>query len=152
MSSGSPDRATQRNGPLPSQNSGRMYSGTKPGILKASPTPASTAWARRLLPYSNATAPRACIAKSARTCSAIEVAGVQAALDAGRVDVDAEEGGGVHGGGQRLGAAHAAEARGQHQPAGEGAAEVAAGAGGEGLVGALEDALRADVDPRAGGH
>ena len=31
MSSGSPDSATQRNGPLPSQKSGRMYAGTKPG-------------------------------------------------------------------------------------------------------------------------
>ena len=36
MSSGSPESATQRNGPFPSQNSGRMYSGTKPGISKAS--------------------------------------------------------------------------------------------------------------------
>ncbi len=32
------------------------------------------------------------------------------------------------------------------------AAEVLAGALGEGLVGALQNALRADVDPRAGGH
>ena len=36
MSSGSPDRATQRKGPLPSQKSGRMKSGTKPGKAKAS--------------------------------------------------------------------------------------------------------------------
>ena len=35
MSSGSPDSATQRNGPLPSQNSGRMYAGTKPGKSNA---------------------------------------------------------------------------------------------------------------------
>ena len=34
MSAGSPDSAAQRNGPLPTQNSGRMYSGTKPGIRK----------------------------------------------------------------------------------------------------------------------
>ena len=34
MSSGSPDSAAHRNGPLPSQKSGRMYSGTKPGISK----------------------------------------------------------------------------------------------------------------------
>ncbi len=33
---GSPESATQRNGPRPSQNSGRMYSGTKPGMSKAS--------------------------------------------------------------------------------------------------------------------
>ena len=43
MSSGSPDSATQRNGPLPSQNSGRMYAGTKPGKSNASATPSSSA-------------------------------------------------------------------------------------------------------------
>ena len=36
--------------------------------------------------------------------------------------------------------------------AGEGAAEPLGGDGGERLVGALQDALGADVDPRAGGH
>ena len=35
MSSGLPDSAAQRNGPLPSQNSGRMYAGTKPGNSNA---------------------------------------------------------------------------------------------------------------------
>ena len=35
MSLASPESATQRNGPLPSQNSGRMYAGTKPGKAKA---------------------------------------------------------------------------------------------------------------------
>ena len=35
---------------------------------------------------------------------------------------------------------------------GEGAAELLRGDGGEGLVGALEDALGADVDPGTGGH
>ena len=68
------------------------------------------------------------------------------------IDVDAEEGGAVHRRGERLGAAHAAEPAGHDQPARERAAEVLAGALGEGLVGALEDALRADVDPRAGRH
>src|SRR3989442_1271064 len=46
----SPESATHRNGPLPSQNRGRMYSGTKPGMSNASVTPASRAWARMLLP------------------------------------------------------------------------------------------------------
>ena len=50
MSAGSPESAAQRNGPLPSQNSGRMYSGTKPGISNASATPAFSACARMLLP------------------------------------------------------------------------------------------------------
>ncbi len=39
MSSGSPESATQRNGPLPSQKSGRMYAGTKPGKSNAFCTP-----------------------------------------------------------------------------------------------------------------
>src|SRR5436305_1608145 len=43
MSSGSPERATQRNGPLPSQNKGRIYSGTNPGISTAPRQPASDA-------------------------------------------------------------------------------------------------------------
>ena len=34
MSFGSPDSAAQRNGPLPSQKSGRMYAGTKPGEVE----------------------------------------------------------------------------------------------------------------------
>src|SRR6266852_5075195 len=39
MSSAAPERATQRNGPLPSQNNGRIYSGTNPGMRKESATP-----------------------------------------------------------------------------------------------------------------
>ena len=39
-----------RNGPLPSQNSGRMKAGTKPGKSKAFSTPASRAKVRMLLP------------------------------------------------------------------------------------------------------
>ena len=35
MSAGSPDSAAHRNGPLPSQNSGRMYAGTNPGKSNA---------------------------------------------------------------------------------------------------------------------
>ena len=54
--------------------------------------------------------------------------------------------------GQRLRAAHAAEAGGEHEPALERAAEVLARGLREGLVGALQDALGADVDPGARGH
>ncbi len=50
MSSGSPESATQRNGPFPSQNSGRMYAGTNPGNANASVTPSSFATWRMLLP------------------------------------------------------------------------------------------------------
>ncbi len=58
----------------------------------------------------------------------------------------------VHGHRQRLRAAHAAQPGGDRERARQGAAEVLAGALGERLVGALKDALGADVDPRAGGH
>ena len=53
---------------------------------------------------------------------------------------------------QRLRAAHAAEPGGQDPLAREVAAIVLAAHLDEGLVGALHDALRADVDPRAGRH
>src|SRR5437660_1472101 len=44
------DSAAQRNGPMPRQNSGRRYAGTKPGKANASLRPASKATWRRLLP------------------------------------------------------------------------------------------------------
>ena len=53
---------------------------------------------------------------------------------------------------ERLRAAHSAEAGGQDPLALEVAAIMLAAHFGEGLVGALDDALRADVDPAAGGH
>ena len=43
MSSGSPESATQRNGPRPSANCGRMYAGTKPGNSNARSKPPSCA-------------------------------------------------------------------------------------------------------------
>ena len=50
MSSGLPDSATQRNGPLPRQKSGRIHAGTKPGKSNALATPSSLACWRMLLP------------------------------------------------------------------------------------------------------
>ncbi len=82
----------------------------------------------------------------------VEIAGAQAHLDAARLAFDGEHGGAGHDGGERLRAAHAAEARGQNPFAGEAAAVVLAAGFDEGLVGALHDALAADVDPRAGRH
>ena len=70
----------------------------------------------------------------------------------GPVHVDDQAGAAVHGDRERLRAAHPAAAGGQRQRAGEGAAEPLGGHRGERLVGALEDALGADVDPRTGGH
>ena len=82
----------------------------------------------------------------------VEVARLDAPLGAGGVDLDAEGDTIVHRDRQRLGAAHATEPGGERDGPGERAAEAPAGDLGEALVRALEDALRADVDPRAGRH
>ena len=82
----------------------------------------------------------------------VQVAVLDAAADAGLVDVDADGDAVVHGDRERLGAAHAAEAGGQGDGAGQRAPEALVGDGGEGLEGALEDALGADVDPGPSGH
>jgi hypothetical protein len=82
----------------------------------------------------------------------VEVAGLEAALDAGGIDLDRQAHAAGHHHRQRLRAAHAAEPGGQDQLAAEVGAPVGAAGGGEGLVGALQDALGADVDPRPGGH
>ena len=52
MSSGSPESAAHRNGPLPSQNNGRTNAGTNPGYAYARSwaSPPSSAPARRLFP------------------------------------------------------------------------------------------------------
>ena len=50
MSSGSPESAAQRKGPMPRQKSGRMQAGTKPGKAKARSKPSSSAIWRMLLP------------------------------------------------------------------------------------------------------
>ena len=82
----------------------------------------------------------------------VEVAELDAAGDPGLVALDADDHAAVHGHGQRLGAAHAAQAAGQGDRAFERAAEAFGRDGGERLVGALQDALGADVDPGAGRH
>ena len=82
----------------------------------------------------------------------VEVAVLDPPGDPGLVAVHADGHAAVHGDGQRLRAAHAAESGGQRDRAGQRAAEALGRDGGEGLVGALQDALGADVDPRARGH
>ncbi len=57
-----------------------------------------------------------------------------------------------HGRRQRLRAAHAAETGGENPAARQIAVVMPAADFDEGLVGALNDALRADIDPRAGRH
>src|SRR5690349_47234 len=82
----------------------------------------------------------------------IEVTGLEPALHAGRVHLDGEAYPVVHRGREGLRTAHAAEpARDDETPA-QGSTEVAARYGAEGLVSALQDALRTDVDPRASRH
>ena len=66
--------------------------------------------------------------------------------------VDADRDAVVHRDRERLGATHATEPGGQRDRAGQGAVEALVGHRRERLEGALEDALGADVDPRAGGH
>src|SRR5690606_30875399 len=83
---------------------------------------------------------------------AIAVALLDATLDARRIYLHAQHGPLVHGRGERLRATHAAHAAGQHPAPPERAAEMLARDRTERFVGPLQDALRADVDPRAGRH
>ena len=82
----------------------------------------------------------------------VEVALGLAALEAGFVHIDDEHRASIERDRERLGAAHAATAAGESQRAGECAAKALARDGGEGLEGALEDALRGDVNPGPGRH
>ena len=83
---------------------------------------------------------------------AVEVAQLDAPLDALRPAFDDQHRRAGQHAGERLRAAHAAQARGENPLAGEAAAVMLAARLGEGLVGAGDDALAADVEPRAGGH
>ena len=82
----------------------------------------------------------------------VAIARFNAALDAAAVDLDGENHSAVEGDGERLRAAHAAHAAGDDELALQGPAEVSLGQRGEGLEGALQNSLRPDVDPGAGGH
>jgi hypothetical protein len=70
-----------------------------------------------------------------------------AAFDPVGIYLDAEGHALVHGDGERLGAAHAAEAGGEADASSQGSAEALFCHGGERLVGSLQDALGSDVDP-----
>ena len=82
----------------------------------------------------------------------VAVAGLHAPLDALRIDVDAEKRRAVQRRGQRLRAAHPAHSAGRDQLSGEIALKMFSSGGGERFVGALQNSLRADVDPASGGH
>src|ERR1019366_4945712 len=82
----------------------------------------------------------------------IAIAGAQATLDAFGIDVNAEIGAAVQSCGERLGSAHAAHAAADDEFSGKRAAKMFARGGGESFVGALQNSLRADVNPTSGGH
>ncbi len=82
----------------------------------------------------------------------VDVADLEAAAGPLLVDLDREAHALVHRHGERLRAAHPAEPGRERHRAAQRAAEVPARELGERLVGALEDPLRPDVDPRARGH
>ena len=82
----------------------------------------------------------------------VAIAGLDAALDALRVHIDAEECCTVHGRSERLGSPHAAHATSDDKFAGKSAAKVLLRSGGESFIGALQNSLGADVNPTARGH
>ena len=82
----------------------------------------------------------------------VEIAMRDATLEHVLVDVDDEHDAVVHRHREGLGTTHAARAGGDRERAGKRAVEPLAGDLGEALEGALQDALRADVDPRPGRH
>ena len=82
----------------------------------------------------------------------VAIAALQALLNALRVHVNAQERGAGHGGRQRLRSAHAAHATAYDELARQVSAKMFIGGGHERLKGSLDDALRADVNPTAGGH
>ncbi len=82
----------------------------------------------------------------------VAITGADTEVGAGLVAFHGKAGGARHDGCQRLGTAHAAEAAGQDPLACQVAVIMLAAGFREGLVGALNDALGADIDPRAGRH
>ncbi len=82
----------------------------------------------------------------------VEVAGLDPPLDPLQIHLDAQRGAAEHRDRERLGAAHATQTGCHHQAPGQRPVEALTRRGRERLVRALEDSLRADVDPRPGGH
>ena len=82
----------------------------------------------------------------------VEIAGLQPHLDPAGLAFDREQRCAGHRRGQRLRAAHAAQAGGQDPAPGEAAAVVAPPDLDERFIRALDDSLTADIDPRARRH
>ncbi len=82
----------------------------------------------------------------------VQVPVLDPALQPLGIDVDDQAHALVQGDGERLCTSHPPAAAGHRQGAGQRAAEALGGHRSEGLVGALQDALGPDVDPRPGCH
>src|SRR5438093_13689780 len=67
-----------------------------------------------------------------RRCRPVDVPETEPSLDALAIDLDEEANAAVQGDGERLGASHSSEASGEHEPAGQRAADVLAGTGPDG--------------------
>src|SRR5690349_6952329 len=78
---------------------------------------------------------------------AIAVSSLETLVDSRLVHFDAEDCGTIHRCGERLRAAHATKAGGEHEASGQRPSEMRSANGAKRLVGALHDALRSDVDP-----
>ncbi len=87
-----------------------------------------------------------------RVGALVEIFRAQAEVDAGWIALDGEATGARENGRERLCAAHPAEAAGQDPFAAQVAVVVLATGFGERFIGALDDALGANVDPRTGCH
>ena len=82
----------------------------------------------------------------------VQVACAQSKVNRALLALDVQRAGACKSGGQWLRATHAAQSCGQHPTSGEVSLVMLTTGFHEGLVGALHDALRANVDPAAGGH
>ncbi len=82
----------------------------------------------------------------------VAVTHLDATLDAFGIDVNSKKRGAVQSRRERLGSAHPTHSAGHHQLSGQVAAEMLARRGCKRFVSTLQNSLRADVNPAAGGH
>ena len=88
-----------------------------------------------------------------RVCGLVQIPGLEPSLDAGRIDLDAQDRGPTHRRCEWLSAPHPTETSRQDRPARQiRGSEVLLTGRGERLVRALQDPLRPDVDPRPRRH
>ena len=95
---------------------------------------------------------RECKCLIGRFGESVDIADLESPARSSRVDLDTDGGAAVHRDSQGLSATHTTKSSRQGHAAAQGPVEMLAGQLRERLVGALEDALRPDIDPRAGCH